>query len=107
MKIPPGDIIWLESQAMPYFGVSALRIETDPSEKRWPDIWIVGNQITVTKEWLKQKYHERRKRLTHELVHYSWGFDHGKKGKYDFNTVPCRDSFSMAIYLDILRKGVK
>ena len=88
---------------MRYFNIKNLFINWSDSEKRWPDIWIVGNQITVTKEWLKQKYHERRKRLTHELVHYAWGFDHGRRGKYDFNTIPKKDSFSMVIYLDMMK----
>ena len=89
--------------AMRYFSVPTLKLEWDESKKTYPDIWISSNgsmpKISVTKEWLRQAPHEKRKRLVHELIHVS-GLEHDPKIK--FETHPKDDKFSWVVYKDIL-----
>ena len=89
---------------MKKFGIKNLNILWSDSKKQYPDIWcfpyLKPPKIVVTAEWTRQNAQERRKRLLHEVLHLI-GYEHGKIGKYDFNTVPSKDSFSKAMYEQI------
>ena len=92
---------------MPYFGIRAVAIDYMETGKKWPDIWIEINRrpplITVTQEWARQDTDERRKRLVHEIIH-CLGIQHGRKGNLDYSTYPEKDSYSKAVYRDIVRR---
>jgi len=83
------------------FGIRKVNIDWSDSTKRWPDIWCFPYEsppkIVVTAEWARQDADERRKRLLHEALHIL-GYEHGKYGKYDFNTKPSKDTFSRMLY---------
>ena len=85
------------------FNLKRLNIDRSRSTKKWPDIWCYPGErpprIVVTAEWAKQNADERRKRLVHEIVgHMVLRLEHGKIGKYDFSTIPAKDTYSMAVY---------
>jgi len=104
MNIPQEDIKFIRKKLMPWVGLTKLRLATDDSKKKHPDIWITLDtipRITVTEEWRKQGVHERRKRLVHEFCHVL-GMKHGRIGKYNFSTYPDKDSFSKDVYMKLL-----
>ena len=101
------DWEWLR-QVMPEFGVKKVRVISISSTRRWPDIWIKLSRIpviTVTKEWMRQDARERRKRLTHELLHWA-GLEHGVYNGFEFSTYPEEDTYSVAAY-KWLQRGVR
>jgi len=95
-----GDNLFL-LRAMQYFGIPVVGVEWSTSKARHPDIWIIFNgtpTIWVTREWRRQHFHERRKRLTHEILHIL-GEQHGRKaGGLVYSTYPRFDTYSRAIY---------
>lgn len=95
------DKKFLTGTAMPAFGIRKLGIDYSPSTAKHPDIWVeTGGPfpvITVTREWARQDMHERRKRLTHELLHCK-GVNHGRKGRFTYSTYPGKDTYSRHIY---------
>ena len=114
MSIPLGDKKFLE-RLLPYFRLKKIETDESDSKQQWPDIWVSFQRyppiIVVTKEWKKQSYHERRKRLVHEGLHLV-GLEHPsgggvKIGNLYYSTFPKEDSFSKAVYLDILRNSQK
>ena len=92
--------------AMDKFGIRFVMVEWSGSQAKWPDIWctISPPEITLTKEWARQNYHERRKRLTHECLHLK-GEQHGKRGDLLYSPVPEKDTYSKFVYRQIM-KGV-
>ena len=103
--ISEGDKKFLD-KGMAYFGIKAIKIGWSESKKRYPDLWCEMTRppkITVTAEWARQPMHERRKRLTHELAHIGWGLEHGKHRGLVYSTYPERDTYSKALYREILR----
>ncbi len=105
MPIPKSDIDFLYNIILPYFGIRKVDIEYVNIKRRFPDCWIDTSRhpplISVTQEWAKQPPHERRKRLVHEVAH-AYRLDHGRFGRLNYNTYPALDTFSRAMYLDIL-----
>ena len=98
------DISFIKDTLMPWAGVRKLRLAYSDSKKVWPDVWISFNEIptiTVTNEWKRQDTHERRKRLVHEFLHIR-GLEHDEK--IGFSTHPDRDSYSMRVYREIIRR---
>ena len=93
-------------RAMRTFDIKKLNIDWSDSIAQWPDIWIDLSSkvpvITVAREWARQNTNERRKRLVHEMLHLL-GYTHGRIGKYDYNTIPQKDSFSMVVYKSLVR----
>lgn len=92
------DIEFIEQKLLPYIGRDNVRIAYSASKKRWPDIWVEKYRvpvITITDEWKRQPYHERRKRLVHEGLHLR-GMEHNEQIGYF--TKPARDIFSKAVY---------
>jgi len=85
---------------MPYFGIPRLSLQESNSQKEWPDIWTDGYSIWVTQEWAKQKMHERRKRLTHEMAHMV-GVQHGFHKGMVYSTLPFQDNWSWWVYWNI------
>ena len=98
MNISEGDKKIITQKLMPYFGQKAILLQWSDSKKKWPDLWCRGNTITVTREWTRQSQAERMKRIVHELAHISWGMEHRKIGKLDFNTIPDKDTYSKMLY---------
>jgi hypothetical protein len=102
-----GDKTFIE-QLMRRFNIGKLFIAYSESKKKFPDIWItLGDiaKITVTKEWQRQSPRERRSRLVHEILgHLVMGLEHGKYGKYTFDTHPESDTFSKAMYEQLKKK---
>ena len=101
-----GDRKFLTVRIMPYFGVNRLVVKDHPSKAKWPDIWMSWEKgvpvIYVTAEWKRQSKDERRKRLVHEVAH-AVGVEHGRKsGGLMYSTCPAKDTWSMAVYRDIL-----
>ena len=97
------DERFLKRKALPYFGIPAVRIISSSSTEKYPDIWVKmpagqAPEIYVTAEWRRQDYHERRKRLVHELLHVT-GMEHNAKVGY--NSRPDQDTYSMAVYKKI------
>lgn len=92
--------------ALKYFGIRSIRIERSESKDKHPDIWVRPNMvpptITVTDEWSRQPYHERMKRVVHELLHIR-GLEHNDTVEY--STYPDKDRFSVRVYKDILAGG--
>jgi hypothetical protein len=99
------DAKWVEDQLLPYLGVESLQIEQDAEyDKAYPDIWIQGSVITVTKEWARQGLHERRKRLLHEGLHYAKGFGHGAKERaMGYFSQPDKDVYTRDLYKKVFR----
>lgn len=102
MKLDKGDTKFLR-KALPKFEIDEVRVFWDDSEKTYPDIWCKGKNIYVTEEWASQSAAERRKRLTHELIHIGWGLNHGKYDGLRYDTHPEKDEFSWAVYNRIKR----
>ena len=104
-KLPVGDLEFLKKIAMPKLGVKKIAVDFVDSKKKWPDIWVDTSRtpplIIVTPEWKRQSMNERRARLTHEILHLT-GLQHGKKGDLDYNTVPQFDSYSKAVYKELI-----
>ena len=82
-------------------GVSVPEVRWSSSRAKWPDIWIDGSTVTVTREWALQSTSERRKRLTHELLHLR-GLLHGRVGKWLYSTFPSEDSYSRVVYRSLV-----
>ena len=86
---------------MRLFGINRIAIGWSDSTKRYPDIWCYPYEtpprIVLTQEWRRQSTMERQKRLVHEFLHIR-GMEHGRKGIYDYNTIPEKDSYSMMVY---------
>ena len=108
MPLLKSDLIWLKTKAMPYFGVKAIAIDYTETSARWPDIWIYLDRqpplIMVTQEWKRQNVSERRKRLVHEILHLK-GLQHGRVGRWRYDTIPFWDEFSKVVYRDIVSGG--
>ena len=104
--LPAGDQVFLR-HAMRQFRIPKLRVRDSESHRRWPDIWIQLGEvpvITVTREWARQPVHERRKRLTHELLHLR-GYHHGPMARELFySTYPAEDTFSRAVYRSLVEQ---
>lgn len=98
---------WVQEVLLPFFGVRSLRVGTDAEKKgTYPDIWCLPGRstIVVTREWERQSTHERRKRLTHEMMHLAWGMGHGsKERRMGYYSLPDKDTFSKKIYEEFLR----
>lgn len=90
---------------MPALGVKAVEVAWSKSRAKWPDIWVEGDRvpprITVTAEWARQGVHERRSRLTHEILHLR-GLEHGQHEGLEFSTYPDEDEYSRAVYWGLL-----
>ena len=102
------DWEWLRQVAMPAFGVKKIRIAMSQLALTHPDCWIelsAPPKITVTKEWMRQDARERRKRLTHELLHGA-GLKHGVYNGFEFSTYPEEDTYSVAAY-KWLQRGMR
>ena len=93
------DARWVEDRLLPYLGLKSIQITQDEEyEGTYPDIWVQGGVITVTREWARQGMHERRKRLTHEGLHLV-GFGHGaKERRMGYYSQPAKDSYTKALY---------
>jgi hypothetical protein len=93
------DSKWVEDQLLPYLGLKSVQITQDADyEGTYPDIWVQGRVITVTREWARQGMHERRKRLLHEGLHLV-GFGHGaKERKMGYYSQPAKDTYTKALY---------
>ena len=102
-RLPAGDINFLQQKAMPYFGISYVKLCWSSSKKQWPDIWAIPSEskIVVTQEWLRQPAGERRKRLVHECLHFL-GLEHGIYDGLEYSTYPKEDMYSLKIYRDIV-----
>ena len=101
-----GDKRFIREVLMPFAGISAIKIASSNSRAKWPDIWIDMDgipTITVTNEWRRQNIHERRKRLVHEGCHIL-GLEHGRIGRYNFNTKPSLDTYSKHVYRQLIRR---
>ena len=87
------------------FGIRKLRIDWSNSESRYPDIWCYPYEhpprIMVTQEWRSHNMHLRRSQLVHELLHLV-GYEHGKIGRYDYNTRPELDTYSKYVYRKLI-----
>ena len=80
---------------MPYLGISQLRLAEDLNHTdKYPDIWVEGDTITVTREWARQSKKERKKRLLHESLHL-YGLDH--MPEVGFYSRPNLDTFSKRV----------
>ena len=94
-------------KAMPYLGVRAVAVDYSLSTAKYPDIWVNLEKnpplITVTETWRRKNATQRRVELVHELLHIQ-GIQHGKIGSWDFNTKPELDSYSAAVYQQIVRR---
>ena len=109
--IQQGDIEFVRTKLLPWSGVKAVKIAWSNSTKSWPDIWVQTGEvpvITVTKEWARQDVHERRKRLVHEFLHLK-GLNHPEGGsirigKYVYSTFPASDSYSKAVYRQLIQQ---
>jgi len=90
--------------ALEKFNIKRVKIAYDDSKAKYPDLWVILNRIpviVVTDEFLRQNRMEREKRITHEFLHLV-GLQHGKIGNLDYNTVPEKDSYSLAIYKKVI-----
>ncbi len=103
-----GDRKFLTDRAMPYLKIRYVSMFNSNSLAKWPDIWVQMNKfgqpaIMVTREWRRQTAAERRKRLVHELLHIL-GEQHGKKRDgLLYSTYPDKDTYSKAIYRQIVK----
>ena len=107
VNLTGADERFLKKKALPYFGIPAVRIISSSSTEKYPDIWVKMTpgetpEIYITAEWRRQDYNERRKRLTHELLHVG-GMEHNEKVGY--NSRPAEDTYSMAVYKKIMGGG--
>ena len=105
MNITKGDEEFIRNIWLPWTGLRAVYIKFSNSQKKWPDIQIELEKIpiiTVTPEWRRQDMHERHKRLVHEGLH-SLGMEHGKIGRYDYNTIPSKDTYSRMVYRRLIK----
>ena len=94
------DARWVEERLLPYLGVESIQITQDKDyDKTYPDIWVQGGVITITREWARQGLHERRKRLLHEGLHLAKGFGHGARERaMGFFSQPAKDSYTKKLY---------
>ena len=102
--ITKSDINFIRLKLLPWSGLKAVKLATSNSTATYPDIWISLNgipTITVTREWARQNTHERRKRLTHEVLH-ALGMNHDSSIGY--NSHPNEDRFSKAVYRKLIAK---
>ena len=103
--ISKSDINFIRLKLLPWSGVKSVRLATNGSTAKWPDIWVDKSNhvstITVTKEWARQGIHERRKRLTHEFLHLM-GMEHNESIGY--STRPERDTYSKMVYMKLIQK---
>ena len=107
MILSSEDRQFVRTKLMPFFNIKALNIDYSPSKRKWPDIEVELGKvptITVTDEWRRQSAMERRKRLVHEALHCV-GLQHGRYGEYLYSTYPARDTYSRAVYRDIIKDG--
>jgi len=89
------EMNWLQNTVMPYLGISQLKLAEDLNHTaRYPDIWVEGDTITVTREWARQGKRERKKRLLHESLHI-YGLDH--MPSIGFYSKPNLDTFSKRV----------
>lgn len=104
--LTPGDREWLQDVALPFFGMEEVRVAEDLNHRSdYPDVWAdLGTvAITVTRAWARESEDERRKRLTHELLHLA-GMGHGKaEREMGYYSRPERDSYSLLVYQTYLR----
>lgn len=87
-------------RAMKALNINKVKIAWSDSQKKYPDIWVTLSRppvITVTQEWARQSAAERRKRLTHELLHIK-GLEHGRYGNLVYSTYPAQDTLSKFVY---------
>ena len=94
------------NKALAYFNLPKVAVLFSPSVQKWPDIWCYMRPptIVVTGEWARQALHERRKRLVHEVLHFK-GLQHSRQGKLLYSTYPARDTYSRAVYKQMLLQG--
>lgn len=100
---PDEDAEVLTKKIMPFFGISRVKVDYDPSKSGFPDIWTDLKSvptITVTDEWKRQTASERQKRLVHEVLH-SCGLVHNKRIGY--TSEPSTDTLSKRVY-DVIMK---
>lgn len=105
-ELTPGDRRFIEAYLLPYFRIHHLKFGITKGTAEYPDIWCdpskVPPVIMANQTWARQTIPERRKRVVHELLHFI-GMQHGRKGKLMYSTYPAKDTFSKAVYLDIVR----
>lgn len=102
-----GDARFVREVLLPWSGIRRVAFSWSNSKNKWPDIWVRDGDIpviTVTKEWQRQRTHERRKRLVHEFLHLM-GYDHGVYGGLEYSTYPERDEFSKMVYRQLVSSG--
>ena len=101
-----GDIKFVQDILLPWAGIRAVYIACSNSKKKYPDIWIDMYKgiprITITKEWESHNKHLRRSQLVHEFLHLR-GLNHGRIGKYDYNTRPELDTYSKKVYRRLIK----
>ncbi|MDP2953827.1 MAG: hypothetical protein Q8O76_10995 [Chloroflexota bacterium] len=103
--IRQADMDWLERVACPIMGVERVYVQEEPTyQGKYPDIWSVPGKklIVVTPEWARQRVHERRSRLGHELVHLL-GYPH--RPSKGFYSRPDKDRFGKQLYWLIVRES--
>lgn len=101
--ITDGEMRWLEQVVMPYLNIDRLRLTENLQHTAvYPDIWVEGDTITVTREWARQSKRERKKRLLHESLHI-FGLPHTPE--IGFYSKPRLDTFSMRI-MEQMEKGI-
>lgn len=101
ITIPEEDHHYLQVIAS-RFGLPHLRLQSAdvPTDQVYPDIWVSGDTIFLTPEWLRQPPFERQKRIIHEILHLL-GEDHWSRYQnYPvlYSTYPDEDTYSLLIW---------
>tara|TARA_Y100000389_G_scaffold202053_1_gene246369 strand:- start:5803 stop:6177 length:375 start_codon:yes stop_codon:yes gene_type:complete len=119
IKSQEEDLKFIESaiRIMNVKNTIVIKYNTDESLPPYPDIWIqkgvFSDTITITLECAKKNFHERRKRIVHELLH-SLGEEHwdtpkeitinGKNLQVLYSTYPEKDTYSALVYSYLLNR---
>lgn len=90
--------------------VPAVAVTISPSSSR--DIAVYGGQtppyIVAGRKWIKAPFHERMKRICHELLHLSPGLRHNAESRrMGYYSNPNRDTYSSRVYGRILAREGK
>ena len=105
MNIVKGDIDFIKKTLIPWVGIRRIYLAESKSRAKYPDIWLTYKDgvpvITVTREWRGHVKDLRRSQLVHEGLHVL-GLNHGRVGRYDYNTHPELDTYSKYVYRGLI-----
>jgi predicted metallopeptidase len=84
-------------------GIRRVAITVDPNSSRDIAVYLGSStpHIVTGRKWLAAPYHERMKRVCHELLHIAGMRHDGKSRAMGYYSNPKRDTYSAAVYREL------